>query len=141
MIDPSASVRRAVFAQLSGDASLAALGNPALGSRIYDAAPQRAEYPFVAMPMASVVPALETDGSGGAEVMLQVTVSSRSGGGLEAQQIAARIVELLHDTDLTTDTGTFVMGRLQLSSVQRERDGETWHAVQRFIFIIDEAGG
>lgn len=135
MISPRV-IRAAVFGVLSADATLIALGAPALAARIYDSPPEGVRLPYVAMPVATMQPEIETDDSDGSEHMLQISVFSDTIGTGEAEEIAARIVELLHRQPLTLSTGTLVLGRLQLSTTLRDK-GRRTHVALRFTFLID----
>lgn len=133
--DSRQELRAALVAHLKGDATLQALGTPALAGRVYSAGRRGVQFPYIAMPTATMAPD-DVDAVLGAEVMVQIDTFSRAAGVTEAEAIMARIYTLVHNVDLSLATQKFVQGRLQLSFTRRpDRDGVTTQGVQRFVFL------
>ncbi len=131
------ALQKAVFAELSADAELAAL----VGARIYDAAPRAAEFPYVAFGETA-----ERDwgtGSGeGSEHRVTLHAWSRQRGKREALAIAERIVAALHDQALSLDGHLLVNLRREFGEVRRDDDGgaePTWRALLRFRAVTEPA--
>lgn len=135
--DSRKELKRAILAVLKTDATLTAMGLPPLASRIYQRPRKPVTFPYVSVGRGTMTP-LDTKDSRGAEVTFQIDTWSRSGGSVEAEDIGARIYELLHEQPLTLATQHFIEGRLQLSMTMDDPDGETTHGVQRFTFLTSE---
>ena len=92
MLDPSLPLQAALFAALSADGVLPAV----VGGRVYDAVPQNAQTPYVALGACQVLP----DKSGcidGSICYPIIDVWSTYQGFAEAKQIAAAILAKLDD--------------------------------------------
>ena len=135
MADAAWALQQAIFAALTADASLVALLG---GTRVYDAVPTRAEFPYVTFAQSS-----ERDWSTGSEQggehILTLQVWSRGGGRKEALAIMARVRAVLHDAPLALSGFRLVNLRHELSEARRDADGETWHGLVRLRAVTEPA--
>lgn len=127
-------LRAAIVAALKADATLAALGDPALAGRIYARPRAPAVLPYVSFGLV-LEDAWDTDGMRGSETEIELSVWSRAGGPVEAERIAARIRAVLHEASLTLATQTLVLGRFAGGRTLEDPDGETTRAVLAFRYL------
>lgn len=131
--DSTLEVQKAVVAALKADAGLIAV----VGTRIYDDVPQNATFPYVTFDNFLGEPAVETLSGEGFEVLLTLSIWSRSKAGrVQALQAAAAIVDILNNSTLTLDSKTVVM-TLLAGQVARRSDAETTQVIQRWQFVTD----
>lgn len=99
------AIRRALYAKLTGDATLAAL----IGTRVYDGiAPQSATYPLVVLQHQAGVDAYTFAGRAFEDHVWLVRAVDKAGSADTADDIAARI------DDVLTDGALAITGRRQL---------------------------
>lgn len=129
-------LQKAIFAALSGNATLATLvGDP---PRIYDDPPGLIELPYVQIGEGTEADWSTATGSG-AEHQLTIHVWSRAGGRMETRAILSVIYDTLNDAGLTLEGNRLVNLRFALSQVWRESDGETYHGIARYRAVTEPA--
>lgn len=117
MIDPSFPLQTAIFGALTTSGALPS----GVGGRVYDAAPQNTQTPYVSMGDCQVLP----DKSGcidGAECFPIIDVWSTYNGYKEAKEIAAAIVTKLDDKPQNLNVVGFNVVVFELSTYQPLRD-------------------
>lgn len=123
------ALRKAIYAALTGDASLQALiGDPA---RVYDDVPPGASFPFVTLGAGSASD-WSTMTERGAKHLITLHVWSRYEGHMEALSILEAIETLLHDASLNLDGQALVNLAVQATEVLRDPSGNITHGVIRF---------
>jgi hypothetical protein len=122
MTDCIFEVQKAVYAKLSGDAALLALG-----ASVYEYVPQDTAFPYVKIEGSSAVD-WSTTTTQGWEVTVALSVFTRERGSKKSLSIAARCRELLHDATLAVSGCTVVSIRYVASDVQLLADGVTYQA-------------
>lgn len=133
MTDSTLEIQKSVIATLKADADVAAL----VSDRVWDEPDQAPTYPFVEIGDANGDP-FDADGMVGWEAVIAIRCWSRAPGRVEARRIMAAIKAALHDTTLTLDTQTFVLGQLTDQRDLKDSDGESSGGFQRFRFITHE---
>lgn len=133
MSSASWELQKAVFAALSGDATLASLLG---GARIYDEVPRGAALPYVTLGETSLRD-WSTGSEEGHEHILTLSVWSRANGEREVHQILARIDAVLHDAALAPGGVRLVNLRHEFSEVRRDPDGETSRGLLRFRAVTE----
>lgn len=127
------ALRAAIHQALSSDGGLtAALG----GSRVYDAPPRGAAFPYVTLGEARVSDVSSDDGPT-QEHLLTLHAWSRQGGHKEAHGIAGALLQALDDAALSPDGHRLVNLRFAVADIRREADGRTYHAVVRFRAVTE----
>lgn len=128
MSSPVISLRRAIIAALSADATLVSLLG---GVRVFDEAPPGAPTPRVAF---SETQARDwsTSGSRGVEQVFALTVWSGARGTREALNIADRIVALLDEAPLTIEGHSLIDLRFTALAARREQNGRYARVDVRF---------
>ncbi len=128
MASASWALQKAVFAALSGDASLSALIGP---GRIYDDVPRDADFPYVTFGQSQV-----RDWSTGSEVghehVFTLLVWSRKNGRREVTEAMGFLETALHEADLVLEGHRVINMRHEFSESRREVDGETYRGVIRY---------
>lgn len=133
MTSAALALQEAVFARLAGYAPLvAALGAP----RVYDDAPQPANFPYVTFGQSTVRDA-EASTDPGDEHLFTLHVWSRARGRRETHVIADTIRAALHDTALTLRDHRLVNLRHEFTDARRESDGDTVHGIVRFRAVTE----
>ena len=131
---PHLELQKAVVAALKADAALSAL----VGDRVYDRAPQRVVFPYVAIGEMQVL-SDDVDCISGFEVYLTIHVWSRAYGRVECREISSAIYDVLHEAELNLNGLAFVEVRLRDMTDLADPDGESTHGVVTFRALIDEA--
>jgi len=126
-------LQEAVFAVLSGDATLAALLG---GARVYDGAPRNAEAPYVHLGEFAARD-WSTATEAGREILFGVVVWWRTPGRSEGLLIADRVTTLLHDAALTLDAYRLVNLRHVATETARLEKPEGRRAVARFRAVVE----
>jgi hypothetical protein len=134
MTYPALALQQAVVTALAASAPLAAI----VGTRIYDAPPRDAAFPYVSFGQLSVAD-WSTGTESGAEHQLTLDVWSREAGKRECYAILDAVTAALNDAALTLDGNALVNLRFQFADVRRDPDGITFHGVIRFR-AVTEAG-
>lgn len=132
---PSASwaLQKALHAQLSADAGLAALlGAP----RIYDDVPRNPTFPYVTYG-GSTVRDWSTGSDDGHEHIVTLHAWSRGAGRKPAHELLGALETALDQKALALDGHRLISLRHEFSDVRREADGETWHGVLRLRAITE----
>jgi hypothetical protein len=122
----SAALRAAIRAALVADGALVALLG---GTRIYDAPPRSAAFPYVTLGDARIS---ETSPEGDVEHLLTLHAWSRQGGHKEAHVIAGALLNALDDAPLALAGHHLVNLRFSVADIRREADGRTYQALVRF---------
>ena len=132
-MDAELALQQAIYAHLTGDATLAAL----LDGRIYDDVPGEAVFPYVALGAARSRDWSSGD-SAGAEVTCMLVVYSRANGRRETKEIAGAVTAALHEAGLVLTDHALVSLRFFDSDIVRERDGITWRQEMRFRALVEK---
>lgn len=122
----SVALRAAIHDALVSDGALVALLG---GTKIYDAPPRTAAFPYVSLGETRV---LESSSEGDLEHQLTLHAFSRQGGQKEAHMIAGALLGALDDAPLALADHRLVNLRFSMADIRREADGRTYHAVVRF---------
>jgi hypothetical protein len=131
-----AAVQAAVYAKLSGDATLAGL----VGTRIYADVPQPLDagdatlFPFILIG-GDVASPWDARDFRGASLVAQVDVFSRAGDWIEAKNISDRCWALLHRQPLTITAATHVTTEMESVSFGMDPDGETRRGIALYRII------
>jgi hypothetical protein len=133
MTNPGWALQKAAYAALVGNPALTSLLG---GARIYDDVPQDAAFPYVVLDQMRLND-WSTCTERGAEHILMLHLWSRYDGKSEVHAIADAIRTVLDDAELTLDDNRLVNLAHQYSDLQRDPDGETWHAVMRFRAVTE----
>nr|WP_314436883.1 DUF3168 domain-containing protein [uncultured Brevundimonas sp.] len=132
MIDHESALQKAMLAVLKADAAVQAL----LGGRVWDEAPEGAEFPHLVIGRCESRP-LAADG-GGVEQRLTLTAVSRFAGSQEAKAVAAAVRACLHDVTLEADGVRTATLRATFADVFRAGDGRRTYAVVRLRAVTEE---
>lgn len=135
MTDHEGALQKALVAALKADAALAAV----LGGRVWDQAPEAAEFPHLLVGRCESRP-LAADG-GGVEQALTLTTVSRFAGTEEARAVAAAVRARLHEGALEADGVRTVTLRVTFSDVFRAGDGRRTYAVVRVRAVTEDVAG
>jgi hypothetical protein len=132
MSDPALELQGAIVAALKVAAALQAT----VGSRVYDAVPAAAAFPYVSLGPCQVLPdkAACVDG---AEVILQIDAWSRAVGFPEVKAIAKAVVGALDDQPLTVPDHDVIVFEHQETRYLRDPDGQTQHAALIFRALVN----
>lgn len=125
-------LQKAVYAQLSGDATLLALVNG-----IFDFVPQDTDFPYIIIKNPRVSD-WSTKTTQGAKVDFEVEIFTRERGSKSCFEIIDRIDELLDDASLTVTGHTLVDLQTGSAQVTQQRDGLTYHGILRFNTTLEE---
>ena len=127
------ALQKGLYQALIADPALVALLGAA---RIYDDAPQNAQFPYVTFSQS-----LARDWSTGTETGFEHTVTlhiwSRARGKKQAFEVLAAMRALLHDQNLTLEDHHLVNMRHEFSQVRRDPDGQTYHGIARFRAVTE----
>jgi hypothetical protein len=126
-------LQKAIHAALAADAPLAALLG---GSRIFDAPPGNAAFPYLAIDQIQIRD-WSTGTEPGAEHMVMLHVWSRHSGKMEVHEISDAVRGALDGVLLSLDDHRLVNLRHQYSELKRDPDGETHHGVLRFRAVTE----
>lgn len=126
-------LQKAVFAALSGNASLtAALG----GSRIHDHAPANVAFPYITFGRTTVHD-WSTGTEDGSEHIFTIHVWSKAKGKSQALEIMDIAGAALHDADLTLAGHTLVNLRREFEEVRFDDDLAVHHGLVRFRAVTE----
>lgn len=132
MIDVALALQDALVAALRADAAVAAL----VGARIYDRVPLNAERPYISMGPAQVTEE-RMDCIDGAEVFQQIDCWSSEPGFGECKTLASAARAALNRLPAAQAGLNFEIEH-RFTSVFRDGDGLTSHAVLSFRALIDQ---
>jgi hypothetical protein len=132
MTNASFALQSAVFAALSGDATMQSL----LDTRIYDAVPLNPTFPYAVLGDGKETNA-GTATEEGSEHAFTVTVWSQGGGHQESKSIADAARFRLNNATLSLDGHALVDLRFVDCGYAREKDGETYSATLRFRAVTE----
>lgn len=133
MKDSQIAVQTSVLTTLTGDTALMALI-----TGVFDIVPSSQAVPFVSIGDFSSSDN-STNGVDGMEHTVTLHIWDEGGSRLRLKQIMSRLIELLHDSDLTLSDGhNLVNLRFEFSETFRDPDGVTLHGVQRYRVVTDE---
>jgi len=129
MAEASWALQQAIFAALAGDATLKGLiGDPA---RLYDHVPTDAAFPYVTLGEARAADG-STMAKDGQVHTVTVHAWSRERGRKEAKALMAAIHGVLHKGNLSVSGHVHAGTVFESAETLLERDGLTYHGVQRF---------
>jgi len=134
--DASLPLQGAIGDALADAAAIQALiGNPA---RIYDEPPaDGASYPCITIGE-DTVSDMGTKTTDISEHTLTLHAWSRYNGRKEAKQILDAIKATLHHNLLSVTGHTVVEAHFEFAETLLDPDGETWHGVARYRFIVED---
>jgi hypothetical protein len=124
---PSLELQGAIVSRLGADVAVTNL----VGSRIYDAVPDNAAFPYISMGPSDEL-SDDADCIEGYDITIQIDVWSRGVGSVEAKRIAAAVREVLHDYDMPIVDNALVYFRHRTTRIFRDPDGLTSHAAMEF---------
>jgi hypothetical protein len=104
--------------------------------RVYDQAPPRCAYPFVALG-AGICRDWSTSTEEGCEHLLTLHVWSKAGGRKEILRIMNEVRRVLAAQGTQLDGHRLVNLRSDYEDARLEDDGETYHGVQRFRAVTE----
>lgn len=133
MIDAPLNVlTAAIVPLLKADSGLAAL----IGGRVYDAVPQDAPFPYVALGSAWETQD-DADCLVALEIGFRINVWSRAVGFPEARGIAHRVRAVLHQAEIDLREGALAMMEHRRTDMVRAPDGLTSQAAIEFAAVIE----
>jgi hypothetical protein len=128
-------LQKAVYASLTDDPGLVALLG---GTRVYDAVPRGAAYPYVTFGQSSWQD-WSTGSDDGEEHTLTLHVWSDAGGHRDTHHIMSRLRERLHEAALSVTGHRLVNLRHEFSEARRENGGESYRGLVRFRAVTEPA--
>lgn len=134
MSDPSYALQKALVARLKATSGVTDL----VGTRIFDAVPKSAAFPYLTLGEVQVVPD-EADCYAGAEVYFSVHAWAREPGAADVKRIAPAVQAAVLADDLALDGHTVVSVAFDGAQYMRDPDGLTSHAVISFIAETEPA--
>ena len=126
-------LQTAVYTALAADGALTTLLG---GAKIYDAPPQDAAFPYLAIDQIQIRD-WSTGTEPGAEHMVMLHVWSRHAGKMQVHEIADAARAALDGALLSLEDNRLVNLRHQYSELKRDPDGETHHGVLRFRAVTE----
>lgn len=133
MTSANLALRAAIHHALAADGGLAAVLG---GSRVYDAPPRGAAFPYVMLGEARISDISADDGPT-QEHLVTLHAWSRQGGHKEAHAIAGALLQALDDAPLAPSGHRLVNLRFSVADIRRENDGRTYHAIVRFRAVTE----
>lgn len=132
---PSSSwaLQQALYAAVTGSASLAALIGP---PRVYDDVPQGTPFPYLTLGQ-STLRDWSTGTDDAEEHILTLHVWSRAGGRKVMHEVMDALRATLHDQPLALSGHRLVNIRHEISEARRDPDGETYHGIVRFRAVTE----
>jgi hypothetical protein len=128
----SFALQSAVFAALSGDATMQSL----IDTRLYDAVPRNPVFPYVVLGDDKETNA-GTATEEGSEHIFTIAAWSRHGGHAESKSIADAIRFRLNNATLSLDGHALVDLRFLDCEYARDSDGHTYSATLRFRAVTE----
>lgn len=130
------AVQKALYGALTGSTPLAVL----VGSRIYDQPPQTAAtFPYIVLGDGTLTP-WDTDTEEGGEAVMMVHVWSRDHRGRKVvKDIQDLIKATLHRAEPTVEGLGTVLCEMELADTFLDSDGLTYHGIQRFRLVVEDA--
>jgi hypothetical protein len=132
MTGASFSLQAAIFSALSADAALQSL----IGSRLYDAVPQPATFPYAVIGD-DTESNWDTATEQGSEHIVSVDAWSQGGGHKESKTIADAVRAVLDGASLAPSGQTLIDIRYQGAEFARQPDGETYRATLKFRAVLE----
>ncbi|MFK4797787.1 DUF3168 domain-containing protein [Streptomyces sp. MPA0124] len=131
---PMLPAQTAVYARLTGDATLAGMV-----SGVYDYVPEDVAYPFVVIGEATEVPD-NRHGGFGRETVITLHVWSRYQGYRQALRIGAQVTALLDHQPLTLPGLVWIATRFEFSQTltDPEPPGDIRHLVLRYRVVTEQ---
>lgn len=126
-------LQKSIYQRLRNDAGLAQMLG---GAKVYDATPQRTEFPYITFGQ-SVMRDWATATEPGHEHIVTLHVWSRAAGRREVHEIMGAIESLLHDAALVVAGQRLVNLRHEFSDARRDPDGETFHGIVRYRAVTE----
>lgn len=132
---PSSSwaLQQALYAAVTGSASLAALIGP---PRVYDDVPQGTPFPYLTLGQ-STLRDWSTGTDDAEEHILTLHVWSRAGGRKVMHEVMDALRATLHDQPLALSGHRLVNIRHEISEARRDPDGKTYHGIVRFRAVTE----
>lgn len=124
-------VQKAMYAALTGDATLMALV-----TGVHDRVPAGAAFPYITIGEVSGTDWSHKTGAG-QRVSVTLHAFSRQGGRKEAASILDRVHALLHDANLSVEGQHAVMIRYDGGEITLETDGLTYRGSARFTVLTE----
>lgn len=133
MTSASFALQSSLYQTLIADAGLLSLLG---GGRVYDNVPQPVIFPFITIGEPSIRD-WSTGTETGLEHLITIHVWSRYGGKKELYEIADAIRDALDEQPIAVSGQHLINLRHQFSDLNRDADGETYHAVLRFRAVTE----
>lgn len=130
MADRSYELGVAIYAALSGDATLSSLLGGA--GRVFDTVPSGTPAPYVVIGEETASDAGRTLAADAQEHTLTIHVWTEEKSSKPCKQIAARVRAILHGNPPALSAGTCTNLRCEFKETMRDPDGVSWHGVLRF---------
>lgn len=131
--DSSLELQKGIYSALTGDGPLMAAIEG-----VFDWAPDQTLYPYVSIGDDMAVDWSACDFSG-KEITATIHTWSRANGRKEVKTIQAMIKGLLHRKNMSFTGSTLVLLSYDSELTTLDPDGVTYHGVQRFTAITQEA--
>lgn len=130
MTFPALGIQKAVYAALTGDATLTALI-----TGVHDQVPQTRAFPYVTIGDDTYAE-FASHTFDGVEGTLQVHTWTQSGGRASAHAIQQNIYRLLHENYFSIAGVSAIVMRWEFSEILVDPDTVTYHGIQRFKIIL-----
>ena len=131
-MSPTVELQAAIVAALKTAPAVAAR----IGNRVYDSVPPKPVFPYVSFGPSDEL-SENADCIEGADIAIQIDVWSRAVGSAEAKEIASLVARVLDDADLALAVNALVYFNHEATTVVRDPDGLTTHAVVRFSAFVE----
>jgi hypothetical protein len=128
------ALHKAVFGTLAAAAPLTNI----VGTRIFDAPPRDATFPYVTLGETSSAD-WSTSTEDGTEHRLTLHAWSRAGGKAECWSILDALRDALHDAMLSPEGEALANLRFERAAVSLDSDGRTWHGIARLRAVTEPA--
>jgi hypothetical protein len=130
----SIALHKALYAALTASTPLANI----VGTRIFDAPPRDATFPYVTLGETSVTD-WSTSTEDGTEHRLTLHAWSRAGGKAECWSILDVLRNALHDAGLSLEGQALANLRFERAATSLDPDRRTWHGIARFRAVTEPA--
>lgn len=134
MTTPAVDLQKAIFAALTGDATLTGLLG---GARIYDHAPPSAAFPYITFGRTSLFD-WSTGTERGSEQLLTLHVWSKAKGKKETLDLLGRVQALLDGQQLALDGHHLVNLRQEFAEARHDDDLSLYHGLARFRAVVED---
>lgn len=133
MTSPSLELQGAIVARLKATGAVTSIA----GSRIYDAVPAGATFPYVSFGPSDELQD-DADCITGFEVTMQLDCWSRAGGFVELRRLADAVRAAVHGYEFTLSANALVNFEHRVTRMFRDPDGITSHAAMTFTALVEQ---